>query len=60
MVKAIAVATPVDADNKTEKGGLIELQVVKGEKDEPNHVNKLFSVSDGTSFEDQAGFFGRW
>lgn len=47
----VAIATPIDA-----KGDSVE-------KDPNANISQSqvkFAVSDGLSFEDQAGFFGRW
>ena len=58
------VASPVKASGN-EKSGLFELKPLKNTaiKDADHNTpesQKLFSVSDGLSFEDQAGFLGRW
>lgn len=49
------IATPIDA-----KGDPTDLKEVSGVLVENNQSQKLFVVSEGPSFEDQAGFFGRW
>ena len=61
------VATPVNG-GVNEKSGLFELKPLKTvtdkdeKKDDPNtsQSQRVFAVSDGPSFEDQAGFLGRW
>jgi hypothetical protein len=52
MAPGPAIATPVDIKDD------IELKAVK--VDPVSQSQKLFVVDDGRSFEDQAGFFGRW
>lgn len=49
------IATPIDGDNKP-----IDVKAVSEKQIESNQSQKLFVVSEGPSFEDQAGFFGRW
>lgn len=61
------VATPVGG-KPNERSGLFELKPLKtvagneANKDDQNtsQSQKVFAVSDGPSFEDQAGFLGRW
>jgi hypothetical protein len=49
------IATPIDAEGKiTDPKAISEKQIDGGQS------QKLFAVADGPSFEDQAGFFGRW
>lgn len=55
---ASAVAKPIDAD--AVKIEMTELKVVKAVDTNVSESQKFFSVADGVSFEDQAGFFGRW
>ena len=47
----VAIATPIDA--KSDSG-------VKDPLSDISQSQVRFAVSDGLSFEDQAGFFGRW
>ena len=55
------VAQPI-ADSETTNEDLSKLKEVKVEEKEVKPVSghQLFPVSDGESFEDQAGFLGRW
>lgn len=46
----VAIATPIDAKDES---------LTKDAKNE-SQSQVRFAVSDGPSFEDQAGFFGRW
>ena len=47
----VAIATPIDAKEES---------LTKDVKSDISQSQVHFAVSDGPSFEDQAGFFGRW
>jgi hypothetical protein len=49
------IATPIDAEVKPVDQKAVSEKGIDGDQSQ-----KLFAVSDGPSFEDQAGFFGRW
>ena len=54
-------AVPIDEDRK---GDPKDLEASKGvgltTEVQSHECQKMFAVADGKSFEDQAGFFGRW
>lgn len=49
------IATPIDAEIKP-----IDVKALSDKQPDNSQSQKLFVVSEGPSFEDQAGFFGRW
>jgi hypothetical protein len=54
-VPKAVIATPIDAEGK-----LIDPEAVSEKQIDDSQSQKFFVVSEGPSFEDQAGFFGRW
>jgi hypothetical protein len=49
------IATPIYADDKQ-----LDPKAATEKQNDQSQSQKLFAVSEGRSFEDQAGFFGRW
>jgi hypothetical protein len=49
------IATPIYADDKE-----IDPKAATEKQNDQSQSQKLFAASEGRSFEDQAGFFGRW
>jgi hypothetical protein len=49
------IATPIYVDDEQ-----IDPKAASEKQIDKSQSQKLFVVSEGRSFEDQAGFFGRW